>query len=700
MSRLPKLQAAVQAGDGKGALEVAEKLMRDPRLSMDERVEVLRLRSIVHERARDLSAALADLERARLLKPRDARLANETGLLLSDLGEGDRALSAFRDAVAADPRHFRALGNLGNALKERGDLAGAVEAFRAAIAVKHDYALGWTNLGVALRMAGQREEALRAIEQALALDPRQKTALLALGALRRAEQSQDAAVDAFAAAVRLDPADTSAWLQLAGTLAERNDIDAARQAYAEALAREPGMLRALFGRELTLPLVYPTAAMQALMRARFDEGLRVVEAEALPRAAALSPSRALEEVRWVNWLLPYQAENEREHMARYAGVVASVLDTRAPQWRAPLARVDRAGRRLRVAFISGFFRDGTVGRYFQHWITDLDAARFEVVVYHVSAGFDGLAQRLAERADRFRHCPTWPLARIAEQVRADAPDAVVYPELGLDPTTFALAALRLAPLQCAAWGHPVTTGHASIDTFFSSAAMEPEDAQAHYVERLVLLPGIGTRYARPAAPDDGTRAAFGLPEDGTLFLCPQTHYKIHPDNDALYARVLAANPHARLVLFQGQHPRMTATYRARFEAVLEARGVDPARLVFLPIVAHDDYMRINALCDAMLDTLHWSGGNTSLDAIAAGLPIVTLPGRFMRGRQSYGMLKLMGLGDLVARDEDDYVRIATRFAAEPGYREAISVRVRERQGKVFDDPRGIEVFAKFLLANA
>ena len=82
----------------------------------------------------------------------------------------------------------------------------------------------------------------------------------------------------------------------------------------------------------------------------------------------------------------------------------------------------------------------------------------------------------------------------------------------------------------------------------------------------------------------------------------------------------------------------------------------------LPQCSHDDYLRINAVCDAMLDTLRWSGGNTSLDALATGLPIVTLPGRFMRGRQSAGMLTLAGLGDQVASDDDDYVRIASRIS--------------------------------------
>ena len=64
---------------------------------------------------------------------------------------------------------------------------------------------------------------------------------------------------------------------------------------------------------------------------------------------------------------------------------------------------------------------------------------------------------------------------------------------------------------------------------------------------------------------------------------------------------------------------------------------------------------------SMVDTLHWSGGNTSLDALACALPIVTLPGRFMRGRQSAGMLRLMGIDELVARDADDYVRIVARL---------------------------------------
>jgi CRISPR-associated protein Csy1 len=517
--------------------------------------------------------------------------------------------------------------------------------------------------------------------------------------LRRSEAAVDGAIDAFNAALRVDPRDTAAWLQLAGTLAERDDTEAAKEAYARALALDPSLLRAVLGRHLTLPMVARDAAAMRESHAQFRQGLEAVASELPTRVIALSPERTLDELRWVNWLLPYHGEDARPLQERYAGIVGAAIQHRAPQWREPVARRDRADGRLRVGFLSGFFRDGTVGRYFQHWITDLPKDAFDVVVYHTTPGFDALAQRLASRADAFRRCPLWSPAQLAPLVRADALDVLVYPELGLEPSTFALAALRLAPLQCAAWGHPVTTGHATIDVFLSSAEMEPPDAQAHYSERLVLLPGMGTRYAKSPTFADASRAAFGLPEDATLFLCPQTHYKIHPDNDALFARVLAANPDTRLVLFQGRHPKLTATYLARLQAALAVHDVDRSRLIVLPTVGHDDYMRINMVCDAMLDTLHWSGGNTSLDALAAGLPIVTLPGPFMRGRQSLGMLRLMGLDELVARDEGDYLRIATRVAGDGEWRRGVRSRILEGASQVFDDPRPVIALREFLLAN-
>jgi CRISPR-associated protein Csy1 len=291
-----------------------------------------------------------------------------------------------------------------------------------------------------------------------------------------------------------------------------------------------------------------------------------------------------------------------------------------------------------------------------------------------------------------RHCPRWRPSQIAPVIRDDALDVLVYPELGMAPVAFALAALRLAPLQCAGWGHPVTTGLPTIDVFFSSACMEPVGAAAHYTEELVTLPGIGTRYAMPQLPPAVARDALGLPEGVPLLLCPQSLFKVHPDNDALFARVLDAAPRAVLVGFEGRDAALTAKFLAR----LGRAGVAPGRVRLLPQCPHEDYLRVNLACDVMLDTLRWSGGNTSLDAIACGLPIVTLPGAFMRGRQSAGMLGLQGLGELVATDEDDYVRKVAALAGDNAWRRATSERIVAARDRVFDDAAPVAALADFL----
>jgi predicted O-linked N-acetylglucosamine transferase (SPINDLY family) len=135
----------------------------------------------------------------------------------------------------------------------------------------------------------------------------------------------------------------------------------------------------------------------------------------------------------------------------------------------------------------------------------------------------------------------------------------------------------------------------------------------------------------------------------------------------------------------------------RLQAAFVAQGVAiRERAIVLPGLAHPDYLRVNRLCDAMLDTLHWSGGNTSLDALACGLPIVTLPGALMRGRQTAGMLDVIGVTELVAADRDDYLRIACRLAGDTGWRSEMHRRIAGAQGRLFDDPAPIERLQAFL----
>ena len=103
------------------------------------------------------------------------------------------------------------------------------------------------------------------------------------------------------------------------------------------------------------------------------------------------------------------------------------------------------------------------------------------------------------------------------------------------------------------------------------------------------------------------------------------------------------------------------------------------------------------MCDVFLDSFHWSGGVTTFDALALGVPVVTLPGTRMRGRQSYGMLKELGIEDTIASNVDDYVRIACGLGRDPAWRKDLSARILEAHPRLFDDRRAVHALESFFM---
>jgi CRISPR-associated protein Csy1 len=151
------------------------------------------------------------------------------------------------------------------------------------------------------------------------------------------------------------------------------------------------------------------------------------------------------------------------------------------------------------------------------------------------------------------------------------------------------------------------------------------------------------------------------------------------------------------VLFEAPHEESTRRFRARLDAALAAAGVAAERVVMLkPNLQHTAYMRLNAVCDVMLDSLHWSGGNTSIDALAAALPVVTHPGALMRGRQSAAMLGAMGQDALVARDDEDYVAIAIALGRDRERRDDVARRIRAARHVLFGRDEPIRALEDFL----
>jgi len=214
-----------------------------------------------------------------------------------------------------------------------------------------------------------------------------------------------------------------------------------------------------------------------------------------------------------------------------------------------------------------------------------------------------------------------------------------------------LAALRLAPIQCTSWAHPVTSGLPTVDYFLSSDLMEPSNAVEHYAEKLIRLPNIGISYPQPAIPAaTATRANFRLREEAVVYLCCQTLCKYLPQHDDIFAEIARRVPQAQFAFISRPNADIGKLFQQRLQRAFAKYGLDSGDFcTILPKMDEKAYGNLQLLCDVFLDSFGWSGGHTTLEAIACNLPIVTCPGEFMRGRHSFGILQMLGVTETVAQ---------------------------------------------------
>ncbi|CAH1208641.1 TPR_REGION domain-containing protein [Candidatus Nitrotoga sp. BS] len=631
------------------------------------------------------------------LNPSFAQAYYQLGTLYQIKGRLDEAVANFRLALKLLPDFSQAWNNLGSALNLQGKIDEATVAFLEAVRLKPDYVLAYNNLGSAYQSQARIKEAESCYRKSIELQPDNIYAHLGLGHVLIVQWKMSEAEKVLRRALFLDPDNIQVLNNLAYSLKEQSKNIEAASVYQHALSLKPNGLKAFIGAHLMLPAIYSNAAELSAVRKRYTKGMKTLR-DNTENFLQLELKELFSGLSWTNFYLAYQGQDDRFLQVEYAQFVADILRVVAPDLMQPIKQDPfPSQRRLRIGFLSSFMRDSTVGSYFKSWVTSFDRDKFEVYCYHIGHIQDQVTQEFSNASDCYKHL-VGDVDHFGRQVKKDQLDILIYPEIGMDQAASVLAAMRLAPIQCTAWGHPVTTGHVNIDYFFSSVLMEPENAQAHYSEQLILLEGIGTYYLKPVRPSPVKRSDFLLPEERVLYLCPQSLYKIHPDNDKLMLEILARNKNAVLVFFQATDISITHAFMKRLESVMDESGMEKSgQIKILPRMAHENYLRVNMLCDVMLDTLHWSGGNTTLDALACGLPVVTMPGQFMRGRQSYGMLKCIGLNELIANDHENYIEIATRLGTDSAWHQQIVQRITTHSDVIFADETPLCQLEQFFL---
>ncbi|MBU3077327.1 tetratricopeptide repeat protein [Sphingomonas quercus] len=606
-----------------------------------------------------LEPAARAFEQALRLNPNHGDAHHGLGTVRIAQGELEKAAMAFRRALALQPNHPDALAGLGTVLVRQGRNDEAVAALRAAVAARpHDPAI-LNNLGNALRATRNPRGAEEAYRRALQASPQAADSAYNLALLLFERDAAEEAASLCRRAIQSKPGSADPYVLLAAILRDQGQATEAQAVCDQALHLFPDSAGARLGIAIgSVPLFVRTAQESAAAPQAFARATDELASWALPDTARLGPAVGSAQP----FYLAYRPFDVTEPLARYGDLMSKA----AHEYFRPgsdLGKRPEGRDRLRLVVVSAQVREHPVWEMILRGIVaELDPAVFELMIFHTGAQIDGETDWARSRADRFLQGPM-PLAAWIDAVTEARPDILFFPEIGMDAATTALAALRLAPLQVAAWGHPITSGLPTIDLYMSGDLIEPADGDRHYREQLVRLPGTGVCTQPPSKAVE----AWGDPgrQPGTVrfALCHQST-KFDPGDDALIVEIARRVGRCEMWLVASRKHRWASeAVSDRLARALRAGGIDPSQVLRqVPWLAPDAFAGFLEAMDVYLDCPSFSGYTTAHGALARGLPLITLEGQFMRQRLAAGLLRQIGITDTIASSRADYVDKAVAAA--------------------------------------
>ncbi len=658
--------------------------------------QVLLNHGLILEALKRYQEAIESFDQAIKLKSKYAEAHNNRGAVLTSLGRDEVALESCLKALAIKPDYVEAHYNAGSALRALGRYDEALKRFDRALTLNPKFVKAHNNRGAVLEALNRIDEALACYDRALELAPDFTEARNNRGRVLMGLDRADDAIENFTVAIRVNPGDAEAWYQRGRHLLDLSRNDEAAADLAQALALRPGHAEARFAACIAeLPVIYTDANEIPRRRAAYEQKLRalsrdvdagLLEGNLIKALGAKQP-----------FFLAYQGGNDRALQQIYGEMISRMVARQFPP--APLPAPPAPGEPIRVGIVSSFFYSHSNWKIpIKGWMSQLDRSRFRVTGYHLGVMHDAQTDAAAGLCDKFVH-------RILDTqgwrrtILADAPHVLIYSGLLMDTSSLQLAAQRLAPVQCNSWGHPETSGLASLDYFLSSDLMEPPEAQCCYTEKLVRLPNLSIYYEPVASePVAITRAELGLRPGATVFWSAQSLYKYLPQYDDVIVRIARAAPDCQFIFlrhFGGAH--ITRTVRERLARAFSAAGMRADDYcVFLDRMSQSKFAAAAGLSDVFLDSIGWSGCNSALESLPQGLPIVTLSGEFMRARHSAAILQMMGVTETIAASIEDYAAIAVRLANNPAQRLALRERMKANAHKVYRDRACIAALEDFL----
>jgi protein O-GlcNAc transferase len=629
-----------------------------------------------------LKDAETSYKQAIAIKPEYAEAHFSLGNTLKELGRLEDAEKSYKIATTIKLDYAFAYNNLGTILKELGQLEEAETSFKKAIAIKSDYAEAHSNLGVTLQELFKLEEAQIILKKAVAIKPDYAEAyynlgitLKELGRLQDAEESYKKAI-----AIKLDYA--LAYNNLGTTLKELGRLQDAEESYKKAILSKPDYAEAHSNLGVILQELRQFDAAVASFDKAFDlnpdavylSGMRqyarafVCDWSTLAKSVLVFESEVISKPTTT----PFVALTLVDKPAHHLQSSKNFVDLKWPKSETLGGIAKRtAGGKLRLGFFSADFYYHPVAICLIEQIENHDKSKFELFAFSCKSDVkDPMSERLEAAFDHFIAVDTMSNLEVAQLSRQLGIDIAIDLNGHTKGSRIGIFALRAAPIQVNHLGYPGSMGAEYIDYIISDRNLLPEGSAKYYTEKIAYVPCVWTYdRERQLSDQQRRRAQVGLPEKGFVFTCQNGCQKFQPDVFGIWMDILKAVPTSVLWLME---PSASAIANLKKEA--HARGVESDRLVFTKretVPSYQEKARINRylasykLADLFLDTWPYNAGITAIDALCAGLPVLTKAGEAMVARLATSLLEAIDVPELITNTAQEYRDLAVELASDP-----------------------------------
>ena len=346
---------------------------------------------------------------------------------------------------------------------------------------------------------------------------------------------------------------------------------------------------------------------------------------------------------------------------------------------------NKKNKKLKVGFISGDFKQHSVGIFFKSFVSRINKKDFDIVGFSNLEinSHDNVTNIIKNNFDEWYDIIHLTDEKLINFIRSISIDILIDLSGYSFGNRINIFAARCSPIQITWLGYNNSTGLKNIDYIIADPNLIKKNERDLYSEKILYLPRIWNAMEKFEYLPNLNELPY-LKDNIFNFGSFNNFKKISNDTLKVWSKILN-NSNSRLFLKNslGYNEEIIDNFKSKFEKL----GVDLSQIIFLKNVkTYEKHLQDYNKIDLSLDTFPYTGVTTSFESIIMGVPVLTLKGFNFNSRCGESINKNLDLIDFIAKDFDDYAGKAISFSDNKTYLSNLrkSLRQKSIESALFD----------------